>query len=166
MHMKLLHPEDKPKQEKYVCETCGKKCKDPSGLRQHVIIHANKNSTRVQCHVCGKWLKNQYTFRAHKSLHEQTKMLYKCPHCDKFKPLSQLRTHIVVAHSIPTHKCHVCDKSFTREKALREHIAIHTGESLYKCYICHQRFKNDANMYKHLRTSHLEQWNLDRAKKG
>lgn len=164
MHMKLLHNGDKSKNDaKLMCEDCGKQCKDPSSFRQHVATHADPELTKVQCQECGKWLKNQYTMRAHRALHEQ--ILYNCPHCDKLKPLSQLRRHIAVVHAEPTHKCHECGKSFTREKALREHIATHTGAWLYKCVYCKQRFKNDANMYKHLRTNHAEQWNLDRAQK-
>lgn len=162
--MKLLHNGDKSKRAELICEDCGKECKDPSSFKQHVATHADRDLTKVQCQTCGKWLKNQYTLRAHKTVHE--KIQYKCPHCDKFKPLSQLRQHITIAHSTPTHKCHLCDKSFTRDKALREHIATHTGASLYKCVYCKQPFKNDANMYQHLRTHHLQQWNLDRAKKA
>lgn len=163
--MKLAHPDGKSKREKYVCETCGKKCQDPSAYRQHLITHADKNATKVQCELCGKWLKNQYTLRAHRSLHEQKTMKYKCPHCDKYKPISQLRQHIVVAHSDPTHKCYVCDKLFPRVKELREHLATHTGESLYNCKFCKMRFKCDANMYKHLRTDHKEEWEKERAQK-
>lgn len=148
----------------HMCEVCGKGFKHPSGLAQHALTHLDRKLTKVQCDVCGKWIKNRNVLRAHMLMHNQTPK--KCPHCDKIKQtVRALQAHISLAHSAPTHPCTFCDKSFTRAKALREHIATHTGEQLYTCAYCSKKFKSSPNKYMHMRKHHLEQWNLDRAKR-
>lgn len=116
LHMKLVH--DDTKEDKLMCELCGKKYTDISVLRQHFVSHIDRSVTKVQCDICSKWLKNENTLRAHKWQHNQSSL--KCPHCDKVKAnLHLLRQHITISHSKPTHKCHLCRKSFTRQKSLK-----------------------------------------------
>lgn len=153
----------KPKKV-HICEVCGKEFSAPSPLAQHSLTHVDRELTQVQCELCGKWIKNRNVLRSHMYIHNQTPK--KCPYCDKIKQTGRaLQAHITRSHSAPTHPCTFCEKSFTRPEALREHIATHTGEHLYTCLYCPKTFKSNSNKYMHMRKNHLEQWNIDRAKR-
>lgn len=63
--MKQFHEDNEPEEKIFMCSTCGKKFKDPSALRQHVVTHIDRQITKVQCEICGKWLESISLFFFH-----------------------------------------------------------------------------------------------------
>lgn len=55
-----------------------------------------------------------------------------------------------------SHKCDVCDKSFTRRAHLLRHVRLHTGEKPYACPICSKRFNRSEPRNVHMNKEHPE----------
>lgn len=85
---------------------------------EHASTHPNQEVNKVQCDICSMWLENRYLLFIHRKIHMHFPQ--KCQHCDKVKfNMPSLRSHIRFSHAPPTHKCHVCGKSFIRPKTLK-----------------------------------------------
>lgn len=56
------------------------------------------------------------------------------------------------------HRCHLCEKSFSRAENLKIHIRSHSGEKPYKCHFegCQKAYSNSSDRFKHTRTHSME----------
>ena len=86
-----------PRNFKYKCDACGKACRKPSELKDHI-----------------------------KTVHEGQKN-HKCEFCEKyFSQKGHLKTHIECVHEgIKAHKCELCNKSFSQRGDLKKHVNTH-----------------------------------------
>lgn len=193
-HIKEVHEKMRRQNREFECNVCGRICVTLNSLIQHASTHISDKLTRVQCEICEKWMKNEHTLQVHRKSHDENQVKCPHCDKVKPNML-KLRSHIALTHSIRKHTCQICQKSFSRPVLLKvnififslaqnpfellniseiefsyyffgkEHLALHTGEMLYNCAYCPKKFNSNANMYKHLRETHAEQWNIDRAAK-
>lgn len=81
-----------------------------------------------------------------------------CQSCGlAFKNTRNLRAHMK-KHGEPTHKCHLCEKSYFRKGELTEHIsAMHEQNRMYVCeYLnCGKSYLRKPHLNHHVRTVHL-----------
>jgi KRAB domain-containing zinc finger protein len=64
-----------------------------------------------------------------------------------------------------THRCDVCDKSFTRRSTLNKQMTIHTGEKIQKCKICDKSVSQRGHLNQHMeihtgKRNHIIMWNV------
>uniref|UniRef100_A0A1A9WJZ9 C2H2-type domain-containing protein n=1 Tax=Glossina brevipalpis TaxID=37001 RepID=A0A1A9WJZ9_9MUSC len=118
-----------------------------------------------QCKLCGTWYRHLAGLKTHmKNIHENTSSEHRCHICNKVSTTERaLKRHIYLNHKCDRKfKCSMCSKAFKRGQDLREHISVHTGEALYTCPNCPMTFASSANMYKHRQRLHKTEYEADR----
>lgn len=50
----------------------------------------------------------------------------------------------------------MCDKAFTRKRALKEHITRHNGDRPYECPMCDKKLASTISRDMHIRTHYGE----------
>lgn len=107
----------------YMCEICGKECKNKMGLFVHMKIHNIENqglgvdrTERHVCDVCGTEFKNKLRLNYHMKVHDRG---YFCSECGKKqKSEADLRRHIKAHVYKPTRKA----QDETLEKILQKEV--------------------------------------------
>ncbi|GFO29156.1 Zinc finger protein 729 [Plakobranchus ocellatus] len=146
------------KERTFVCEVCGKKFKNFSGLRQHSIRHNdveeglfmhNEKGPNL-CEICGKGYSTPAYLEQHKLLHSGETAPHECNVCGKqFLFKSFLDTHKMIHTDVKSYVCNVCGKAFKIKGQLTLHKKIHTGEEPFRCSICGKGF-----LFRHSLKSH------------
>merc|ERR1711874_352977 len=78
-----------------ICDNCGKKCLNPTKLREHKDIVHKENPLRYSCDVCGKEFYIASMLRKHNTVHEGRKD-HKCDFCEETRTTStSLKKHII-----------------------------------------------------------------------
>ncbi|KAL9921992.1 zinc finger E-box-binding homeobox 1-like isoform 1-T2 [Glossina fuscipes fuscipes] len=118
-----------------------------------------------QCKLCGTWYRQLAGLKTHmKNIHENTSDEHRCHICSKVSTTERaLKRHIYLNHKcVRKFKCSMCSKVFKRGQDLRKHISVHTGEALYTCPNCPMTFASSASMYKHQQRLHKTEYEADR----
>ncbi|XP_061713744.1 zinc finger protein 658-like isoform X2 [Cydia pomonella] len=169
MHKKHGRPKNvklpkkiKVKEERQVCEECGKSVRN---LKVHSLLHRRKGERKMmQCKLCPK-LFSTYSGRTrhyrtiHLGLSDVSKSV--CDICNK--EFRYLKGHVMMMHnqeSLP-YGCVSCKRRYICHSALEKHMAKHVGvpELPYECDICKRRFRFKNVVSKHIRKYHLNEKN-------
>uniref|UniRef100_A0A1A9V1Y8 Transcription factor grauzone n=1 Tax=Glossina austeni TaxID=7395 RepID=A0A1A9V1Y8_GLOAU len=159
---------DHDPQKLFICDKCGKIFKNSYNLKKHNDMeHTERKLTPEpqQCKLCGTWYRHLAGLKTHmKNIHENTSNEHRCHICNKVSTTERaLKRHIYLNHKCDRKfKCSMCAKAFKRGQDLREHISVHTGEALYTCPNCPMTFASSANMYKHRQRLHKTEYEADR----
>jgi len=134
-HMEWAHSEG----NEVECKICGRKCKGPNSLRNHVRTHATERLW--SCEICGFATTTSANLRSHRRSHYKAPgnplgKTRECEVCDKkFCKLDSLRAHILSSgHTTSTQnvkpdkvmQCAYCSKKFLSKERLRRHENTHT----------------------------------------
>lgn len=101
----------KPKEKKFMCETCSKTFYRQEHLDRHVKIHL-PSERKFECTLCEKKFNRKDNLRSH------------------------MRVHRDVKEETDKHLCVYCGRSFSNSSNLIVHMRRHTGEKPYKCDLC------------------------------
>lgn len=176
----------KTRDKALLCHTCGKVCKTPQALKDHLNCHNEK-----QCPYCSKMLKTYSYYRRHVQNHNseikkkrapsytcnECKYIsfnkssleahinkvhlrvrpHVCPVCLKgFFKKSNLTDHIHIHEKVKTETCEVCGDSFSCKKSLMWHLRLHNKETPYECHICSKKFVTSGRRHEHVKRKHME----------
>lgn len=125
---------------RYCCEVCGRKCKNKSHLRDHMISHSAES--QYKCDVCDKRFKYKSSLGQHLRRHSGD-VPFKCDQCDAaFVNQSELGRHKDTHNPSSAKNCDRCDMIFQDRKSLRNHQrTVHKNEPrqssvVKKKYVC------------------------------
>ncbi|XP_049884218.1 zinc finger protein 845-like isoform X2 [Pectinophora gossypiella] len=116
----------------YVCTICARAFSTQYNLRAHTRTHSH-NIPTYYCVECDKRYKSQKGLDRHyrESRRHLTdeELRFTCPECFKrFTKESLLNSHVNTRH-LTTHRCDVCDKTFSSNTNLRKHVrCVHAKE--------------------------------------
>lgn len=121
-----LNEEEKEKDRKYKCETCGKLFLKRSNMWRHELIHTG--TKKFQCNICPK----SYTRK------------------------ESLNNHMLVHFSVDPVTCTICQKNLKNRYTLKRHVKIHSAERIHVCGICGFKFYHKANVKRHIIDVHKQ----------
>lgn len=143
------------KHEKFVCDECGKRFKNPGALRMHMTVHTS--SRPFECNMCGKTFKDMPHLDQHMQVHTKCESLV-CVECGKsFKNPRILATHIKIHSNDRPFECAGCGKTFKRSDHLTQHMRVHADEQRHVCAECGSAFDVPELLFKHMVSSHANQ---------
>lgn len=149
-HMQRIHTDIK----RYICDTCGKGCKDITNLKVHMRRHSGEKP--YPCNVCSKAFPNSSGLQRHLKVHSGQRPC-KCKICGKsFYDNSDLKEHMAVHSDFRQLKCGFCCKTFKQNHRLEAHMRLHDGVAPHKCDSCPMSFKFRSQLSKH-KQKHLEE---------
>ncbi|NXG44941.1 ZN438 protein, partial [Psilopogon haemacephalus] len=80
---------------------------------------------------------------------------YRHSDAPSIKP-SQLSRSASSAMPKPSHKCHVCNRSFQFKHHLRDHMNTHTNRRPYSCRLCRKAYIHSGSLSTHMKLHHNE----------
>ena len=169
------------------CEICGKHYHNAYLLKDHLILHENKNA--FQCDICQKNLANSKILKQHKKAHTEGSV-WTCGVCEeKFMHKSDIAAHrhsvhkdinttyegkTLIAKHIPKLKrirkkspgfCEICGKYYSDFYLLKNHMILHTNKDAFQCEICHLNLSSPKILKGH-RKSHFNKGSLKQNQVG
>ena len=157
----ILKDENKD-QERFQCANCDENFGDAVTLKKHMLQHVDGMQTFI-CEECGKSCRNETSLVSHMKTHtvkvkkveqENGTLGYQCDLCGKtFTQIDNLRRHRVDHSGEKRHCCDVCGKRFSRTDNLAAHVKRkHTGKKEIRCEICSKMFFDRNDLAVHLRS--------------
>ena len=156
----LQKPETKSEAKNFRCNVCAKNFQEHLELAVHrlthvddLVIESKNTEKKLCCDLCPeKFTRNTLLQQHFVMSHRGQKPLY-CGICN-----DHIRSCFITHsynHAIPKpHRCHMCEKTFARERNLESHIRTHTGEKPYACDSCDKRFNVKRQLMTHEKTYH------------
>jgi len=118
----------------FVCNTCGRKCRDFENLKLHLSTHWHSRNTRARRPVLVKERRTDL-----------------CLLCGRTYKKSSLNLHLAI-HGIPRRfNCKKCESRFENSRDLKDHQVVHEegGYYAFKCDSCTQGFKIESFLIQH-----------------
>src|SRR6218665_687534 len=146
-HKKTTHTLEKPLQRLPYPKTFTQ----PVHLKRD-ISGQMKEKQPLKCQICEKTYALPCDLETHITRSHNGENL--CKSCPKTVDFPYLEAHLR-----KTHKCEVCQKSFTQLSAFTHHMLIHTEDKPYRCEFCPKAFTRSIQLTRHISshtlTSHL-----------
>ncbi|KAG5667303.1 hypothetical protein PVAND_015289 [Polypedilum vanderplanki] len=146
-HIKMRHTEDG---EKFECE-CGASFKTQLRLNYHKKITHEKGN--YECLECNRIYPSMHNLKIHISHFHREKE--PCVFCGKLvAPGSFMKRHMKI-HEEASHKCKICEKSFTVRETLLEHCrAVHGLGGSHFCEMCGKKMSSKKVLKRHIERVH------------
>ncbi|XP_045514914.1 zinc finger protein 501-like isoform X1 [Pieris brassicae] len=141
------------KNERALCEVCGKTIACVGQLTLHLKSHSN--NFPYLCDNCPYRGRTVELLKVHKRIHLKVKP-FKCTQCpQRTTTHGNLRKHMDRRHSNIQYKCPYCEKITSSKHDLTKHIEdMHLNQEPFPCDICCKTFKIRHYLRKHLRKVH------------
>lgn len=147
MRIEAVHVDE----QKFQCESCGKKFKSEATYHHHLKMH--QADFDHKCEICDARFKSIHYLRGHMKVHSDVKD-YVCSICSQaFKRKEQLRRHLRMHEGI-RFGCPLCpgvsfmDKGYLKEHHERVHIGIR-----YRCDVCYKDYGCKKHLVQHQKAS-------------
>ncbi|CAG9535270.1 unnamed protein product [Cercopithifilaria johnstoni] len=162
-----------------ICKKCGIAIFSKEAMDEHKQIHRKINKTMKRnkrkresdpgdrthkCEACGKTFKKKFELMRHYVVHTKERR-FVCEICGKrFSQKASLGQHTLThnASTAQTHKCSLCDATFSQAGNLRRHVKLlHppdvTSRPVFRCLKCTCVFNSLQPLQVHARKRHPEQ---------
>ncbi|XP_071445354.1 zinc finger protein ZFP2-like [Hetaerina americana] len=137
----------------FICDVCGKICKEKYALSLHVIrVHSKEEPKK--CNFCDYRTTSKANLKRHMEFHTGDRKFI-CECCGaSFYMLCTLKEHYLYVHSNERKfQCSMCSKSFKRKCGLNRHMLNHSESRPYECH-CGQTYKRMSHLKRHKESSH------------
>ena len=118
-----LHLYEHQKDNKVICETCGKKFSFKGQLDQHRIVHRSIKTHKCMAKNCDRWFMRKADLKVHTATHDKKE--YTCEHCASFKTSLKKywKEHMKGHDDILPYACSICKKRFLYRQQVSRHKA-------------------------------------------
>ena len=146
----------------FACDVCEKRFNQLSQLKNHVVIHLDKNIAELptwakpkQCDTCQKTFSDSKSLKKHvQAIHSKLKP-YICNVCNhKSARKSMLQLHMRQHTGDKPYSCDICNYKTGDHNALRRHKLRHTGSKPYKCSFCPYAAIQSSSLKSHVKSKH------------
>ncbi|KAL3997210.1 Zinc finger C2H2 type family protein [Acanthocheilonema viteae] len=162
-----------------ICKKCGIAIFSKEAMDEHKQMHRKINKTMKRnkrkresnlgdrahkCEACGKTFKKKFELMRHYVVHTKERR-FVCEICGKrFSQKASLGQHTLThnASTAQTHKCSLCDATFSQAGNLRRHVKLlhppdATSRPVFRCLKCTCVFTSLQPLQVHARKRHPEQ---------
>ena len=163
--MLKFHSQTHENLKQFACDVCEKRFNQLSQLKNHVVIHLDKNIAELptwakpkKCDICHKTFSDGKSLKKHvQAIHSKLKP-YICNVCNhKSARKSMLQLHMRQHTGDKPYSCDICDYKTGDHNALRRHKLRHTGTKPYKCSFCPYAAIQSSSLKSHVKSKHQNQ---------